>query len=191
MTAVGWVLLAVLAAVVVWLVLAMIGLVREVAALRAELRGLTERPIELGGGLPIGSVEPAWTIETGAGAIASSAYAGRRHVLMFADADCRACDDLVPEVARATAGRALPPVVVVGPDGTDLPSSWTGPGMAAGREHARDVSDAFRVDVSPHVFVLDEGGAVVAQGGAMTLADVEALVHDGQATRIVPGASLG
>ena len=53
MTAVGWVALAVLAAAVVWLVFAMIGLLREVAALRTELRAFSHAPIELAGGLPI------------------------------------------------------------------------------------------------------------------------------------------
>jgi hypothetical protein len=72
-----------------------------------------------------------------------------------------------------------------------VPPTWSGPGIAAGREHDRDASDAYRVDVSPHVFVLDEEGAIVAQGGAVALADVEALVRDGQGIRIVPGASHG
>jgi len=50
------------------------------------------------------------------------------------------------------------------------------------------VSDAFRVDASPHVFVIDEGDAVVAQGGALTLADVEALVRGADGIRIVGAA---
>jgi hypothetical protein len=47
------------------------------------------------------------------------------------------------------------------------------------------------VDASPHVFVIDEQGAVVAQGGAVSLPDVEALVRDAAGIRIVPGASHG
>ena len=59
--------------------------------------------------------------------------------------------------------------------------------MIAGRERERDVSDAYLVDASPHVFVIDEQGAVVAQGGAVSLADVESLVRDAEGIRIVPG----
>ena len=190
MTAIGWVAIAVLAAAVCWLVFAMIGLVREVAALRADV-ARTNAPIELAGGLPVGSTGPAWTIQTPDGDVSSSAYAGKRHVLVFADADCRTCDDLVPDVARAAAGRGLPPVVVVGRDGAAAPTTWSGPGITAGREHEGAVSDAYRVDVTPHVFVLDEDGAVVAQGEAVTLADVQTLVRDAQGIRIVPGTSHG
>jgi hypothetical protein len=112
-------------------------------------------------------------------------------VLVFADAECRTCDDLLPDVVRAGGERALPPVVVVGRDTGAVPVSWSGPGVVAGWEADRDVSDAYLVDVSPHVFVLDEEGAVVAQGGAVTLADVETLVRDAQGIRIVPGATHG
>ena len=191
MTAVGWVALAVLAAAVVWLVFAMIGLLREVAALRTELRAFTQAPIELAGGLPIGSASPAWTLETADGAVTSSAVAGERHLVLFADSDCRSCDDLVPDVVHAAGAGALPPVVVVAREGSTLPATWEGPRVVAGREHEHEVSDAFRVDVSPHVFALDEEGAVVAQGGAVTLADVEALARAAEGIRIVPGVGDG
>jgi hypothetical protein len=190
MTAIGWVLLAVLAAAVVWLVFAMIGLLREVAVLRAAIGALTQGPIELAAGVSVGTLAPAWTIDTPGGEVASSAFEGRRHVMVFADAECRTCDALVPDVVHAAGDRALPPVVVIGREGSDLPDAWRGPGVVAGREHGSEVSDAFGVDVSPHVFVLDEEGAVVAQGGAMTLGDVEALVRDAQGIRIVPGRAI-
>jgi hypothetical protein len=190
-TALGWAALTVLAAAVVWLVFAMIGLLREVAALRVAVAALAQAPVELAGGAPVGSMAPAWTIDTAAGAVASSTFAGRRHILVFADTDCGACDELVPDVVRAAGERALPPVVVVAREGSDVPASWSGSGVVVGQEHGRDVSDAFLVDVSPHVFVVDEEGAVVAQGGAATLADVEALVRDAQGIRIVPGAGHG
>jgi hypothetical protein len=191
MTALGWVLLVVLTAVVAWLGFAMIGLVREVAALREDLAALTRGPIELGGGLPIGSTPASWSLETADGTYGSASAAGGPHVVVFADTDCRTCDELVPAVVDAAGRGALPPVVVVGRDGSDLPAAWSGPGVVAGRERAREVSDAFDVDVSPHVFVLDEEGAVVAQGGVISLADVEALVRDAQGIRIVPGAEHG
>ena len=41
------------------------------------------------------------------------------------------------------------------------------------------------------MFVIDEGDAVVAQGGAVTLADVEALVRGARGIQIVPGATGG
>lgn len=197
MSAAGWIVAAVLCVALIWIGLALAGAVRELAALRERVDALegAAAPIHLDGGLPIGSAEPLWSVTAPDGAVvASSALAGRRHLVVFADADCRACDELVPAVVRAAAAGALPPLALVGrgrPDAT--PEAWRGDDPArvvVGVERAREVSDAFRVDVSPHVFLIDEGEAVVAQGGARTLADVEALVRGADGIRIV-GASGG
>ena len=187
----GWAAVLVLGGGLIWLAFAMIGLVREVAALRAELDALAVVPVELAGGLAVGSLGPAWTIETTAGPIDAVAFSGRRHLLVFADADCRACDELVPAVVRAAGDMRLPPTVVIGPDGTDVPSAWSGPNVTAGSERAREVSGAYGIDVTPHVFVIDEQGAIVAQGDASGLADVESLVNAAEGIRIVPGANHG
>jgi len=196
-SAAGWIVAAILGVALVWIALALAGAVRELASLRERVEALEgSAPIALDGGLAIGSPEPSWALIAPDGStVASSSLAGRRHLVLFADADCRACDALVPAVVRAAAAGALPPLAVVGrgrPDAT--PAGWRGEDLArvvAGVEQAREVSDAFRVDVSPHVFVIDEGDAVVAQGGAVTLADVEALVRGAHDIRIVPGAAGG
>jgi len=194
----GWILAAVLGAVLVWLGLALAGAVRELTALRERFDALevAAGPIHIDAGLAIGSPEPAWSLTTPDGSTAaSSTLAGRRHLVVFADADCSACDDVVPAVVRAAAAGALPPLALVGrgrPDAT--PTNWRGDDpvrVVAGVERDREVSDAFGVEVSPHVFVIDEGDAVVAQGGAVTLGDVEALVRGAQGIRIVPGGSGG
>jgi hypothetical protein len=195
MSVAGWIVAAVLCVALIWIGLALAGAVRELAALRERVDALegAAAPIHLDGGLPIGSAEPSWSVTAPDGAVvASSALAGRRHLVVFADADCRACDELVPAVVRAAAAGSLPPLALVGrgrPEAT--PSSWRADDPArvvAGVEAAREVSDAFRVDASPHVFVIDEGDAVVAQGGALTLADVEALVRGADGIRIVGAA---
>jgi hypothetical protein len=194
-SAAGWIVAAVLGIALVWIGLALAGAVRELAALRERVEALESAgaPIHLDGGLPIGSAEPSWAVTAPDGAVvASSALAGRRHLVVFADADCRACDELVPAVVRAAAAGSLPPLALVGrgrPEAT--PSSWRAEDLArvvTGVETGREVSDAFRVEVSPHVFVIDEGDAVVAQGGAVTLADVEALVRGADGIRIVGAA---
>jgi hypothetical protein len=192
MTPFGWFVLVALLAVLAWLGFALVGVVRELAALRERLESLegAANPVRLDGGLPVGAAAPAWSITTPDGATAtSSAFAGRRHLLVFADADCRACDELLPAVVGAAAAGAVPPVAVIGrgrPDQT--PSAWVGDDRATvttGAEVGREVSDAFGVQVSPHAFVIDEGGAVVAQGAASSLADVVALVRDAHGIRIV------
>jgi hypothetical protein len=194
MSLIGWIVVALLFAFVLWLGFAMIALIRTQAGLRARIEDLEAAitPIRLEGGLAVGRSVPDWEIATAdGGTVAAASLAGTRHVLVFADTACRACDDLVPAVVEASMSGMLPPVVVVGreDDPTAMPASWAG--RWTGVERGDEVSEAFKVEVSPHVFVVDEGGAIVAQGGAATLADVEALVREGQGIQVLPEAGDG
>ena len=99
---------------------------------------------------------------------------------------CRGSGGRGRRAAPTRPGRPRPP----GRDARWLARRRPG-AVVAGVERDREVSDAFRVEVSPHVFVIDEGDAVVAQVGAVTLADVEALVRGAQGIQIVPGATGG
>jgi hypothetical protein len=189
MTLAGWIVIAVFFALVLWLGFAMIALVRTQAGLRARIEDLEASiaPVRIAGGLPVGRTAPDWVIVTDdGGSLTASAFTGTRHILLFADATCVACDEVVPAVIRAADDGDVPPVVVIGREGDDLPASWGGP--RTGVEHGDEVSAAFRVEVSPHAFVIDEGGAIVAQGGAATLEDVEALVREGRGIQVLPGA---
>jgi hypothetical protein len=189
MTVAGWIVVALFFAMVLWLGFAMVALVRTQAGLRARIEDLEVAiaPVRIAGGLPVGRTAPDWVIATGdGGSLAASSFAGTRHVLVFADATCAACDEVVPAAIRAAADGDVPPVVVIGREGDELPASWIGP--RTGVEHADEVSAAFRVEVSPHVFVIDEGGAIVAQGGAASLRDVETLVREGRGIQVLPGA---
>lgn len=204
MNGLGWIVVAALGVAVVWLGLALAGAVREMAALRQRVAALESAgtaasgagagPVHLASGLSVGASTPAWRMETPDGGTATSAaFTGRRHLLVFADPDCRACDDLVPSVVRAAEDGDLPPVAVIGRgEPAATPASWR-PGsaerVAVGCERDGAVATAFRVDVSPHVFVIDEGGFVVAQGGAKDLDGVRALLREGEGIRIVSGAT--
>jgi hypothetical protein len=193
MSLLGWIVVALLFAFVLWLGFALIALIRTQAGLRARIEDLEASiaPIPLVGGLPVGRSAPDWEIAAaGGGPLAASSLAGTRHVLLFADTSCRACDDLVPAAVEASANGALPPVVVIArEDDAPLPAPWGG--RWTGVEQGDEVSDAFQVDVSPHLFVIDEGGAIVAQGGAATLADVEALVREGRGIQVLPEVGDG
>jgi thioredoxin-like negative regulator of GroEL len=67
-----------------------------------------------------------------------------------------------------------------------MPAEWRA--ATVGVEHDGDVSAEFDVEVTPYVFVVDDGGAVVAQGGAVNLRDVEELVTAGGGITIVRDA---
>jgi hypothetical protein len=187
MSLIGWIVVVLLFALVLWLGFALIALIRTQAGLRARIEDLeaSTAPIRLDGGLSVGRTAPDWEIAaTDGGSLAAASLAGTRHVLLFADTSCRACDEVVPAAVAAAAAGALPPVVVIARDeDTEIPSAWNG--RWTGVEHHGEVSAAFRVDVSPHLFVIDEGGAIVAQGGAATLADVEALVREGRGIQVL------
>jgi len=169
-TALGWVAVAVLGAAVLWLALAMVGAVRELEALRDRIDLLERGPLHVPDVLPVGSPAPPWEIARRDGTVVSSAtFDGRRHLLVFGDAACGACEDLVPAVVRATEDGSIPPSVVLdrGDDGADAAAA------------------AFRVEVVPHVVVVDEGGFIVAQGGAADLGDVRMLLDDAAGIRVV------
>jgi hypothetical protein len=183
----------VLLIVVIWLGLALIGAVREIAELRDRVDALeatgASSPAHLGGGLAVGTPAPAWSIATpGGGVASSSAFEGRRHLLVFADATCRACDDVVPELVASAGRGTVPPLAVIGRgDAEATPGPWRAADVRVriGSERDDEVSEAFGVDVSPFVFVVDEGGSVVARSGVATLDDVLRLVRDAEGVRIV------
>jgi hypothetical protein len=193
----GWVAMGLLAAVVLWLAFALAGAVRELAALRGRVEALEDEtgPVHLADGLPVGAAAPSWQLASRDGAaVSSSAMRGKRHLVLFADAECRACDALVPEVIEAAASDRLVPVAIVGRGtASATPAAWVPVDgrVIVGVEQGVEVSEAFRTEVSPHAFVVDEGGFVAAQGGPLTLDDVRALIADADGLRIVTGAADG
>ena len=197
MNAWGWVAMGLLAAVVLWLAFALAGAVRELAALRGRVEALEDETgtVHLADGLPVGAAAPSWQLASRDGAaLSSSAMRGKRHLVLFADAECRACDALVPEVIEAAASDRLVPVAIVGRGtASATPAAWVPVDgrVIVGVEQGVEVSEAFRTEVSPHAFVIDEGGFVAAQGGPLTLDDVRALIADADGLRIVTGAADG
>jgi hypothetical protein len=193
MSLIGWIAVGLLFVLVLWLGFALIAMIRTQAALRARIEDLeaSTAPIRSFGGLAVGRTAPDWQIAAvDGGSLSAGAFAGTRHILLFADTSCRACDDVVPPAVTAAEAGTVPPVVVIArEDDVAIPASWTG--RWTGVEHNDEVSDVFHVEVSPHLFVIDEGGAIVAQGGAATLADVEALVREGRGIQVLPEAGDG
>ncbi len=198
MTVGGWIVVGALGAVVAWLGLALVGAVRELADLRARVAALEEPPgdehVRLADGLPVGAPSPGWSVVALDGRVHTSAdHRGRRHLVLFADAECAACVELIPAVLGAAADAAVPPTVVIGRG--VLPPAWAdhadGARLTVGMERDGEVSHAFRTEISPHLFVIDEGGFVAAQGGPLSLGDVLTLIREAGPLRIVTGAIDG
>jgi hypothetical protein len=188
---------------VAFLGFALAGVVRRLDELRREVDELRREQVVLPdaehveGGLPVGSAAPAFDAPLeGGGSLSSSDLSGSMHLVVFADPTCDACDALVPDLLRAAVDATVPPVVIVGEAGKVWPAGWMPPDGSedrAGvvRDEGGRIAGAFASGFSPHVFVVDEGGFVTAQGSAGTLAGVRELLRDAEGIRIVPpeGAS--
>jgi hypothetical protein len=194
----GWIAVGVLSALVIWLGFALMGAVRELADLRARVAALEAPPdrelVRLADGLPVGAPSPGWSVVAPDGRVhTSTEHRGRRHLVLFADADCAACIELLPTVVGAAADQVVPPTVVIGRGA--LPPAWTdhvdGVRVTVGTDRGGEVSRAFRTEISPHLFVIDEGGFVAAQGGPLSLGDVRTLIREAGELRIVTGAFDG
>jgi hypothetical protein len=187
-----------MSALVIWVGFGLIGAVRAVTDLRARVAALEAPPdrelVRLADGLPVGAPSPGWSVVAPDGRVhASTENRGRRHLVLFADADCAACIELLPTVVGAAADQVVPPTVVIGRGA--LPPAWTdhvdGVRVTVGTDRGGEVSRAFRTEISPHLFVIDEGGFVAAQGGPLSLGDVRTLIREAGELRIVTGAFDG
>lgn len=198
-----WIAVAALGLAVVFLALVLAAAVRRMDGLRAEVAALSERLDPPDGavrgvahppsGLPVGAAAPVVDGERiDGGRWSSAAWAGRKYLVAFADPGCLACDDLVP----ALVAQDVAPTVVVGAtDPGAWPVNWRPPSGAVDRvvvlaDAGGEVAAAFDSGFTPHVFVVDEGGAVTAQGPADSLDAVRTLLRESEGIRIVrPGAS--
>jgi peroxiredoxin len=183
---------------VAFLGLVLAGAVRRLEELRDEVEDLRRAQVIVSdldhpaGGLPVGSAAPKFEAPLeGGGRFSSSDLRGSLHLVVFADPSCAACDALVPDLLQAAATAEVPPAVVVGTAGDAWPARWiprTGTEDRVGvvRDEGGRIARAFGSDFSPHVFVVDEGGSITAQGPAGTVAAVRELLRDAQGIQIIP-----
>jgi hypothetical protein len=203
-----WIAVGVLAVAVVFLALVLAGLLRRTDGLKDEVAALSERLDPADGvtgvrehppsGIPVGSAAPAVVGDRVDGGRWSSAeWVGRRFVVALADPGCLACEDLVPALIEgAGAGDLVPTVVVGAPAPGGWPEGWRPPAVAGDRvvvlaDAAGAVADAFGSGFTPHVFVVDEGGAVTAKGPADSLDAVRSLLRESEGIRIVRPEAAG
>jgi HAMP domain-containing protein len=179
-----WIGLGVALGAVVFLAFVLAGALRSMDDLRARLAdveaaGPTDPP---GRGLSVGAPAPPIEDVGRGGGVDSPPLSGVRHLVAFADPDCAACARLVPDLLRES---PLPGVVVS--DAADVPPTWRAPvdGRIAVVVDGRSIAERYRADVRPHVFVVDEGGSIVASAPAGTLDEVRGLVDEAAGVRIV------
>lgn len=192
-----WIAVCVSFVVVVFLALTLAGAVRRLDELRREVEELRREQVLVSGvdhpegGLPVGAAAPSFeaTLE-GGGRFSSADLRGSTHLVVFADPSCSACDALVPDLLHAAAVAEIPPAVVVGMAGSVWPPRWMpqpGTEDRAGvvRDEGGRIASAFGSDFSPHVFIVDEGGSITAQGPAGTVAAVRELLDDAEGIQVI------
>ena len=172
-----WIAILVLTALMIGLALVVSGLVQAMNELRSVDAAIASvRPK----GLPPGSIAPPVTgALLGGGQFDPMSMAGRAHVVAFVSPDCEPCRPLIEDLTDAGAVRDLPPAVMVtrGGSADDAPFA-----ALAGRDDVTvvvqghdEVADRYQTHATPHVFVVDEEGIIVAQGIANDARAVRAL----------------
>jgi hypothetical protein len=189
-----WILVAVLAGVVAWLLLALSGASRTIAELRegSASPDPADGPVHLSAGLAPGTPAPAFEgVELGGTPFRSSSLEGSRHLVVFVDPDCAACDTLVPGIIEGSDRRELPRTVFVSREASDVLPAWQGGKRSSLVVESDDrISEAYAVDVTPTAFVIDEGGAIVASGAIATLEVLLDMVAETRGVRVVPSAEV-
>jgi hypothetical protein len=187
------VLLAAVVAVV-FLGLALTGLVRTVDALRARVADLeSDRLVHVPAGPTVGAQAPAFRGRTPQGAPVDSVdLRGSRFLLALTDPDCDACRRLVPELLSADAvGLPRPVLVIAGASSGSAASVGVESDALVVLDPGGRIGEAFGAPFTPHVVVVDEDGFIVASGAAADLDGVRRLVREAEGIRILPDPSPG
>jgi len=160
--------------------LIVLGLLRQALPLIEQSHVLMER---IGSrlrrfGLPAGRVVPAFTAETIDGEIYTDReLRGQVNAVLFVGSKCPACSRLYSDLVSGTFPHFAAGLVVV-VDETDAPD--IAPASDAGAtvlvQRQGSIATIFESDRIPHLFVIDENGAVRMTGSAADWPDVAELI---------------
>ncbi len=168
-------------AFVLLLGLVVLGLLRRIApVLERAVEVLQEASVASLGGLPVGSRVPAFSVRSSTGASFTDAdLRDRTSIVLFLDATCQACENLVKDLRLGRSPRLEARLVVV-PDSPDLASELAvAPGGAIVlMDDERALARTFDMRVVPQAFVIDDEGVVFAAGRPNDWLDLERLLAE-------------
>ena len=173
-----WIAVLVLAAITTLLTLVVSGLVQTLDELRVvdtALRSFGPK------GLPVGSIAPpvSGTMPDGT-EFDPAALVGRTHLVAFVSPDCAPCEPLLRDLSDRSRTKGLPPTIVVtrrsSKDQPALAGLMDREDVIVLSEREDELSDRYRTHTTPHVFVVDEAGAIRAQGVANSVDSVRELI---------------
>ena len=154
--------------VVLFLGFLLLGTLRALGLLRWRLEQLeATTPSRLGrSGLKPGKKAPDFTLPSVAGAeVSLHDFAGRKVLLVFTQAGCGPCRQIMPELNRL-GGRDLQ-VVVVNKGDLQATRQWAtelGARFPVLVQDGLDLSRKYEVFATPFVFLIDEKGVVASKG---------------------------
>jgi malonyl CoA-acyl carrier protein transacylase len=112
----------------------------------------------------------------GGGAFTAADLRGDNAVLVFLGADCPPCRALADDLRAARPPYLPSTLVLVVDEGREATAVIEGIDTEVIYQHGREVSQAFNSSATPHAFVIDRGGTVVATGTPNTLSALRELV---------------
>jgi len=179
------VLLLLLTGIVLFLMVAIIGLFLRMNQLQREVLAALEplRPAQPPAGLSPGTQAPAFTLPDLSGrSVSLEALAGRRVLLAFASPHCPACREMYPHL-RAFAEEHPEVAVVMISLGTPEENRAVAEeyGLAFPvLEGSGEVLTAYRMPGVPFFYGVGEDGVILSAGFASTQEQMEALVRGGK-----------
>gem|GEM_PF-717211 len=151
---------------------------QQIARVRYQARIESAPPMDAGG-LPSGSQAPTFTArETDGRSVSLGDYLGYRVVLAFIAPGCQACEKLLKTLHRweRDERQANTKLIVVGGANAEQNRVYTRRWGIPVLTPERDLRDEYAVRGTPHVYALDEQGAVRDSGGVVYLYHLRGLL---------------
>lgn len=164
----AWIVAYVALSVLVLLVgLLVLGTLRRLAPLleRTEARLADVAHDLTPQGLAPGEAVPPFEVKRHDGSTFTDAdLRGASSLVLFLGVDCRACERLIDDVERSRVPDLGVPVVVATASADQARKLATDPRVEVLIQRGRELSRAFESNVTPHAFVVDARGIVLASG---------------------------
>jgi len=147
----------------------LLGALRAIDLLRWRLEQVeATTPSRLGrNGLRVGKKAPDFTLPGAAGAdVSLQSYAGRKVLLVFTQAGCGPCQQIVPELNRLyDTGKVE--VVAINKGEIEATRKWVAEAhirFPVGMQEAFTTSKRYEVFATPFAFLIDEQGLIASRG---------------------------
>ena len=147
----------------------LLGALRAVDQLRWRLEQLeATTPSRMGrNGLRVGKKAPDFSLPSATdGDVSLQSYAGRKVLLVFTQAGCGPCQQIVPELNRLHDDGKVE-VLAINKGELEATRKWVEEAhirFPVGMQHAFTVSKRYEVFATPFAFLIDEQGVIASRG---------------------------